>query len=134
MSNEANKKLVIKLFERIAANDANGAVDLLTDDCIWKVPGRPDRLALAGPRDKQGITELFKMIAQFMPAGLQIKAEDFTCEGDRVAVEATSVGKVVNGREYQNQYHLLIKIRGGKIGQVNEYCDTLNIKETLIDP
>ncbi len=134
MSNEANKQVVQKLFEYISASNMAGAVGTLTDDCVWTVPGRPERLALAGPMDKKAITALFATISGAMPTGLKIKAKSFICEGDWVAVEATSTGDVVNGRTYQNQYHFAMRIRDGKVAQVNEYCDTLNIKEVLIDP
>jgi uncharacterized protein len=134
MGNEANRQVIDKLFDRISANDVSGAVGMLTDDCIWHVPGKPKSLALAGPKDKQAITELFKTIAQMMPSGLRIKSKDFICDGDRVAVQAESTGAVVNGRQYDNQYHFVMKIRDGKVAQVIEYCDTLNIKEVLIDP
>ena len=98
MSNGANKQIVVRLFECISANNVDGVVDLVTDDCIWNGPGRTESFALGAPKNKQGIRELFEMIAALFPVGLLIKAKSFTCEGNRVAAEAASVGNATNGR------------------------------------
>ena len=134
MSNEANKQLINNLFEKISTGKVADAVAMLTDDCIWTVPGKPEKLPVAGPKNKTEITGLFQqLLVDAIPKGLHLKANDFICEGDRVAVEAESIGHVANGRVYQNRYHFMFNIRGGKVSKVNEYCDTLHIKETFLD-
>jgi hypothetical protein len=44
-----------------------------------------------------------------------------TAEGDRVAVEAESYGETASGKIYNNLYHFLFEVRGGKIQAVREY-------------
>jgi uncharacterized protein len=136
MSNhEASRQLVVKLFESLAACDINAAMDMLTDDCVWIIPGKPSVLPFSGPKNKQETTALFKaLLVDAMPDGIKLTANEFTCEGDRVAVEAVSIGHLANGRVYQNQYHFLFKIRDGKFCKVSEYNDTFHVKETFIDP
>jgi ketosteroid isomerase-like protein len=134
MSNEANKQLITKLFDNISNGKVAAAMELLTDDCVWTIPGKPDRLPVAGPKKKAELTGLFQqLLVDAIPKGLHLKANDFISEGDRVAVEAESIGDVANGRVYQNHYHFMFNIRGGKISKVNEYCDTLHVKETFLD-
>ena len=45
-------------------------------------------------------------------------------EGDRVAVEVVSEGDLKNGRQYRQQYHMLLEFRGNRISAVREYLDT----------
>ena len=45
-------------------------------------------------------------------------------EGEKVAVELESYGELRSGRVYNNEYHMLLTTRGGKISAVREYHDT----------
>ena len=56
---------------------------------------------------------------------------DGLAEGDKVAVEANGYAELLDGRAYDCQYHFLITIRGGMIGDVKEYMDTQHAKETF---
>jgi ketosteroid isomerase-like protein len=57
-----------------------------------------------------------------------------TAEGDRVAVEAESSGRLVDGRPYENQYHFLLRFDvDGRVLEFKEYLDTLYVFETLYD-
>ncbi|KXS19478.1 hypothetical protein M427DRAFT_451454 [Gonapodya prolifera JEL478] len=49
----------------------------------------------------------------------------FTCDGGRVAVEAETIGRAKDGREYQQQHHILFVVKRGKIVSVRDYLDTL---------
>ena len=66
-----------------------------------------------------------------MPGGIRLTPKAFTTEGDRVAVETESYAKHVNGKTYQNQYHFLFEVRGGKIRAVREYLDTMHANDVL---
>ena len=67
-----------------------------------------------------------------IPNGLAITIKGLTAEGDRVAVEAESYGELVNGKVYNNEYHFMIEMSGGKISAVREYLDTIHAKEILV--
>ena len=54
-----------------------------------------------------------------------------TAEDDRVAVEAESMAKLVNGERYHNRYHFLFVLRDGRIQAVKEYLDTLHAMSAL---
>jgi ketosteroid isomerase-like protein len=55
-------------------------------------------------------------------------------EGDKVALEIESYGKLQNGRIYNNEYHVLMTIRDGKICDVKEYLDTQHVAATWFQP
>jgi ketosteroid isomerase-like protein len=39
-----------------------------------------------------------------------------------------------SGRAYNNMYHFLLRIHGGKVESVQEYTDLLYAKEVVFDP
>jgi len=51
-------------------------------------------------------------------------------EGDRVSAEVVSHGVLANGRVYDNEYHMLITLRDGRIAAVKEYYDTQHVWDT----
>jgi ketosteroid isomerase-like protein len=58
-----------------------------------------------------------------------------TAEDDRVAVEARSTGiaNPQNGKQYANFYHLLLKMKDGRIILYKEYQDTLHVYDYTMD-
>ena len=84
-----------------------------------------------GTKTKQQFAELIGGMAAKIDGALTIKTTGVTAEGDRVAVEAESHAKMKNGKVYQNKYHFLLEIRGGKIQAVKEYLDTAHAAEVL---
>ena len=55
-------------------------------------------------------------------------------EGDKVAIELVGRGELKNGRVYNNEYHLLMTIRDGKVARVREYLDTQHVFATWFQP
>jgi ketosteroid isomerase-like protein len=54
-----------------------------------------------------------------------------TAEGERVAVEAESLGDHASGQVYSNLYHFLFEFRDGKLLSLKEYMDTERVTEVL---
>ena len=54
-----------------------------------------------------------------------------TAEGERVAVEAGSLGKHVSGKIYNNHFHILMVIRDGKVQEWKEYMDTMHANDVF---
>ena len=60
---------------------------------------------------------------------MSLHESSLVAEGDKVAAEAVSYGKLASGRVYNNYYHFLIVVRDGKIARLNEYMDTYHAKD-----
>lgn len=60
-----------------------------------------------------------------------IKIGETTAEGNRVALEAESHGALSNGLVYNNQYHFLFVIEGGKIALIKEYANSKHAHDVL---
>jgi uncharacterized protein len=130
MNIEQNKKLAADFFARFSANDIAGALDLMTDDATWWIAGKPDQLPVAGNHSKERIARLFYNMAGQLKNGLNLTVKSSIAEGDKVALEVESYGELQNGRIYNQEYHLLITIREGKISAVREYLDTQHVFAT----
>ena len=55
-------------------------------------------------------------------------------EADHVALEVISAGDLKNGRQYRQEYHMLLKFREGKIVSVREYLDTQHANDVWVAP
>jgi ketosteroid isomerase-like protein len=134
MSIEQNKQLARNLFDRFSANDIAGALETMTDDATWWIAGKPEHLPAAGLYTKQRITELLNNLAGALKNGLKMTVKSMIAEDNKVAVEVESYGELRNGRVYNQEYHMLLTIRDGKISSVREYLDTQHVFAVWFQP
>src|SRR5262249_39908250 len=120
MSIEDNKRIVSELLSRFTASDIEGVLDMMTDDATWWIAGKPGSTPATGPRSKEEIARLFHYMTGQLKNGLRMTVKSMISEGDSVAVEVESYGELTNGRVYNQEYHMLIVIRDGKISAVRE--------------
>ena len=91
--------------------------------------------ASAGVRSKQEMATIFRRMGRALKDGrLRMQVKQTTAEGDRVAVEAESYGELANGRVYNQEYHVLLTIREGKIAAAREYMDTAHVNAVWYEP
>jgi ketosteroid isomerase-like protein len=127
MSVEQNKRLVQEFFDRFSANDIAGALDMMASDVNWWIAGRKDSLPAAGDHNKDQIARVFQNMAGELSNCLKMTVISMIAEGDRVSAEVESSGELRNGRVYNQQYHILMTVRDGKICSVREYLDTQHV-------
>jgi uncharacterized protein len=124
----ANKALVARFFETFSSGEVPAIVEAMASDGTWWVAGRLD--GMSGSYSAEALAPLLVGAKGMYKAGaLQITPTGMIAEGDKVAVEATGYAEMLDGRVYDTQYHFLVTIRGGKIGEVREYMDTQHAKE-----
>jgi len=124
MSTEHNKKVAEEFFTRFTASDIASALETMTEDATWLIPGKPDASPSAGLYTKARISRLFHIMLSRLKGGLRMTVKAAIAEGDKVALEVESLGELTNGRIYSQQYHFLLEFRDGKICAVREYLDT----------
>jgi uncharacterized protein len=126
----ANKALVARFFETFSSGDVPAIVGAMAPDGTWWVSGKLD--GMSGTYTAAGLAPLLVGAnAGYKAGALRITPTGMIAEGDKVAVEATGFAEMLDGRIYDCQYHFLITVRGGKIGEVREYMDTQHAKETF---
>ena len=131
MSLDANKQLVRDFLEHYATGRYHAALAMLAPDSRWWLPGHPQEFPAAGWVDKEVVERRLAGNLKLLPHGIEITVGAITAEDDRVAVEAESKAKLVNGALYHNRYHFLFVIRDGRIHAVKEYLDTLHAMSAL---
>jgi ketosteroid isomerase-like protein len=128
MSLEDNRRIATAFFRCHDAGDVQGALDLLADDCRYWLAGKPGTNATAGiAQTKAQMADIFRRMNDAMTGPLRMQVKGTVAEGDKVAVEATSRGELKNGKVYEQEYHLLLTIRDGKIATAREYMDTAHV-------
>jgi len=127
---DTNKGIVARFFETFSTGNVPAIIDAMADDGSWWVSGSLD--GMSGSYTAAGLAPLLVGAnAGYKAHALQITPTGMIAEGDKVAVEARGYAELLDGRTYDCQYHFLITIRGGKIGDVKEYMDTQHAKETF---
>ena len=126
---QANRGIAESFYRRFDANDIAGALDLMADDLTFWIAGKPGGNPSAGLHTKQEMADIFRRMTTRMKDGLRMTVKQVTAEGERVALEVESYGELLNGRVYNQEYHALMTIRGGKIAAVREYMDTLHVQD-----
>lgn len=128
MSTDESKRIVLGFFENLNAGNAAAAFDALSDKATWWLAGS---FPLSGTRTKAQFVELLGQLGAAIDGALSLRVKGVTAEGDRVAVEAESFAKMKSGKTYQNRYHFLCEVSGGKIQAVREYLDTAHANDVL---
>lgn len=131
MSLDANKQLVRDFLDHYAYGRYQAALAMLAPDSRWWLPGHPQEFPAAGWVDKATVERRLAGNLELLPHGIEISVGAITAEDDRVAVEAESKAKLVNGTLYHNRYHFLFVVRDGRIQVVKEYLDTLHVMNAL---
>jgi uncharacterized protein len=134
MNTEDNKAVAFQFFERFTASDISGALETMTEDATWWIPGKKDRSPAAGLYPKDKIGRLFNRMVGALKNGLEMKVISCIAEGESVALEVVSSGDLKNGREYRQEYHMLLKFRDGKIASIREYLDTQHANDVWSSP
>lgn len=131
MCEQQNQQVVENFWKAFSAGDVEKTLSFLSDDGFsWWILGDPKDFALAGTRDKAAFAELLSGVLTEAPGGLSMTPSAWTCQGDRVAMEAESYG-YVGDKLYNNLYHFLHVVKDGKIRQVKEYLDTSHAAAVL---
>ena len=133
MTDAESKQLASEFFARFSANDIAGALDTMADDATWWMAGKPELLSAAGEYGKEHMARVFYGMTGRLKDGLRMTVKSLIAEGDRVAVEVESHGELKNGRVYNNEYHIAMTIRDGKIHAVREYYDTHHVFATWFE-
>jgi ketosteroid isomerase-like protein len=117
-----NRQVALRMIEQMSA----GIIDdsLVALDVQWWVPG-------FGVIDRAGFQSLIDGFRALIEGEGRMFVKGITAEGNRVAVEAESDFKLLDGAHYRNTYHFLFEFERGRIRLAKEYNDTKLAAEVL---
>jgi ketosteroid isomerase-like protein len=126
---EDNKELARRMIAALSDADVDFIKETYAEDFeIWVAGSLP----FSGTGDKASAVAGMPAVLSLFPSGLRFSIVAMTAEGDRVAIEATSVGTTALGRDYKQQYHFLMRVRDGKIVEWKEYMDTEHARKVVV--
>lgn len=131
MTASDNKRIIAEAFDGLAKADPRAFVGAMANDVTWVIEGQS---RVSGRYEgKEAIQNdlVPKLFANFA-TDYRNHAEEMIAEGDRVVVLARGEVKTVRGEDYNNSYCFVIRILGGKIVEVREYCDTALAEARLV--
>jgi ketosteroid isomerase-like protein len=122
---ETNRQVVRTFFDRFAAGDIDGTVALFADDATYWFP--TTRKVLPKPELAEGL----RWIQSRLDGPIRFEIGPMVAEGNKVAVQVESFATTVEGKRFNNLYHLYFEIEGGRIQRAREYNDTAHVYDTL---
>ena len=124
----ANKQRVSDFIAAMNSGDTQAIVDSYAEDgYLWTM----GNTLISGKYSKQQIAQAAGSIFEAFPKGIKFTVLGMIAEGERVAVEAESIGEHVSGQQYNNRYHFLFEFRDGKLLVLKEYLDTERVTQIL---
>jgi len=118
---EANKKLITDFFAATSKGYEHAEHMLADDVVIWAAPFT---------QTKEDFKKGGVMLKQLYDGPLTMTVKMIMAEGDRVAAETESYGKLKAGRIYTNKYCWVFRVRNGKIVSIHEHGDTHHAVKT----
>jgi ketosteroid isomerase-like protein len=127
-NSDSNKIIVTHFFDALNRGDVAFIVDAYaTDGCVQTM----GNTLISGVFSREQVAASAGGIFDVFPNGLTFTILNMVGEGDKVAVEATSVGEHISGQTYSNEYHFLFEFQSGKLIRLKEYMDTERVTDVL---
>jgi ketosteroid isomerase-like protein len=123
----ANKEVVREFFLQLEKGDVDAAFALYAEDGEWCLPRGDVTVPLPEQADN------LKWFLSQMEHGIHFHFGVFTAEEDRVALTLEGHASLVNGKDYDQIYHMLFQLRDGQIRRSWEYADSYHTVEVLKD-
>lgn len=120
----ANEQLALDFFTALSSGDLDKLRPFLNENSVWEpmvkdIPG-------AGAYKGNAIIDEFlaPVRGMFADGDPKVHVQTIFSDGDFVAVESYSDGKLQDGRTYYNRYSWVFRMNNGKIGTLHEYMDS----------
>jgi len=131
MNTTANKNLVGNFIGHFENGSVTELLDMMSNDATWWVNGKSHLFAFAGLKTKAEMLPVLNELFAVFNGGLRMELMSSIGEGEMVAVEARSRGVTKGGKLYENEYHMMFRVRDGEIVEVREYTDPMHAVEVL---
>ncbi|MEJ7927218.1 nuclear transport factor 2 family protein [Sphingobium sp. AN641] len=118
---EKNKEAAITYLKALVDGDTALMDSVLTDDFA-----NIDRntAKIGGWRSRDEVLAFAAAVPGLFQERLRFEYESVTAEEDRVVCQVKGFSKLVDGREYNNQYVYIFYMRDGKIRHMDGYYDS----------
>ncbi|MEP7246262.1 MAG: nuclear transport factor 2 family protein [Gammaproteobacteria bacterium] len=120
-----NERLALQFFSVLSTGELENLRPLLHDDVTW-IPQVKDIPGAGVHRGKKGVVDDFlaPVRGMFAPGDPKTTVLTIMSKGPLVMVESRGLGKLADGRTYDNLYAWAVEIRDGKVFAIREYMDS----------
>lgn len=130
---ENNRATISAIWAAMEQGDGSLFVEAMAEDFIWRMMGTtPWSGTYIGKADVRG-RMLKALYAQF-GTPYRSKPSRIHADGDFVIVECQGEVKTKQGRDYNNMYCFVIRMRDGQMKELTEYFDSDLVNEVLEPP
>ena len=130
MGIEENKKIVLDAYACLGRGEPEGFYDSLSDDVEWVFTGS-HRYARTFKGRAEIKTGLFGSLGELLEGPIQLRILSVIAEGDKVVIEAKGEARAKNGKDYNNDYCIIVTLRDGKITEMREHLDSELVTEVF---
>jgi hypothetical protein len=123
MGIEENKQLVLDAYACLGRGEPEGFFDRLTDDVKWTFFGSHRYAGTFNGKDEI-ISGLFESLGELLEGPIKVHMRQVIAEGDTVVIEAKGEARGKNGKDYNNDYCIVVTVRDGKIAEMREHLDS----------
>ncbi len=118
MGAQENAKLIRKGYEAFQKGDLAAFDDILSDDCVWHVPGRGQ---LAG--DKKGrkaTVDYYGKLGELSGGSVKVVLHDVLANDDHVVgLQSTSAER--GGKSFETTEAIVFHVRNGRLSEAWEH-------------
>jgi len=120
----ANEQLALDFFAALSTGNLDNLRPFLDENSVWE-PMVKDIPGAGIYKGNQIIDDFLGPVrGMFAPGDPKVFPQNIFSDGDLVCVESYSLGKLQDGREYNNRYCWTFRMNNGKIGLLREYMDS----------
>jgi ketosteroid isomerase-like protein len=130
MSSQSNKLIVLQYIDCWNAGDFDGCSLLLAENFRLLGKGMPES-GIDHNIDKFKLIENAKRYEGVFQKRITLEVQAILAEGDAVAAQLRSSARLADGRDYANNYSFHVRLRDGKITDIDEYCCTYTVVHSL---
>jgi ketosteroid isomerase-like protein len=123
-----NERLALEFFTVLSTGELERVRPLLHDEVTW-TPQVRDIPGAGVHRGKKGVIDEFlaPVRGMFAPGDPKTTVDSIASKGPLVLVESRGLGKLADGRTYENRYAWAIEIRDGRVFAIREYMDSFYV-------
>ena len=120
-----NERTVLEFFRILSTGDIEAIRATLHDEVSWE-PMVKDIPGAGVYRGKKGVCDDFlaPVRGMFVPGDPKTTVNTILSKGSLVMCESRGLGKLPDGRTYDNRYAWAVEVKDGKIFAIREYMDS----------
>ena len=118
-----NKKVAQAFYDAGNRGDMDTCFGFLADDIVWTSIGTTAVSGTYSGKDEL-MGKLLGPVFSELKTAISSIIDNMIAEGEFVMVQSRGTAETKDGRPYNNTYCHIMKIRGGKIIELTEFCDT----------